>query len=87
MAKPKSEIIGPDHAISRMANGLSDGALELAARARLSRWDLCVALANACGQILADSKDMPRDKALERMDSLREVMQGAYDLRGVEGEG
>ncbi len=86
MNKKTSEVIGPDHAISRMAHTLSSNAYELAAEAGLSTWEIAVALANACGQILAGSKDMPRDIALERMDSLREIMAGAYDLYGIEGE-
>ena len=87
-AKPNktAEVIGPDHAISKMARGLSRNVDELAAKAGISPWDVCVALANACGQILAQSKDMPRDHALDRMDSLREIAQGAYDLYDVKGE-
>ncbi|MEI9995155.1 MAG: hypothetical protein WDM91_11210 [Rhizomicrobium sp.] len=49
---------------------------------------------NACGQILADAskpasggKPLPREEAVRRMDDLRKVMEGAYDLRSVEGEG
>ena len=49
------DTIGPDHAISKVANALSDQAFELSAKMGISRWDLCVAMANAIGQILADS--------------------------------
>ena len=73
--------------ISRIANTLSSHAYQLAGEARLSEWDIALALANACGQILAARKDMPRAATIERMDRLREVMEGAYDLYGVEGEG
>ncbi len=58
--KTKTDIIGPDHPISQLANILSDRALELSANLLMSRWHICQALANACGQILADSEDMPR---------------------------
>lgn len=85
--------IKPDHPIARIANSLSGAAYELAGQARMSKMDLCVALANACGQILADAaqpaaggKPLPRDAALKRMDDLRKVMEAAYDLRTVEGE-
>lgn len=86
------ELISEDSAIHRFANGLSSDAEKMCAAMGMSKWDLCVALANACGHILADAahpglgKGLPRDKALERMDALREVMQGAYDLRDVAGK-
>ncbi len=81
-----TEVIGPDHKISVVANNLSNNAPRIAAEAQLTEWEFAVALANACGQILAHHKDMPRDRALERFDALCEVMAGAYDLYGVEGK-
>ncbi len=86
MSKKTAEVIGPDHKISRIANAIAANAYQLAGEAGLSKWEIAVALANACGLILAGSKDMSRDHALERMDSLRTIMAGAYDLYGVEGE-
>lgn len=103
MVDKTSERIGPDHPISVMAGALSDNAFVLAAGMQMSRWDMCVAMANAIGHILADSgkplpediarqvpakqsRAMPRDAALGRMNDLIEVMQGAYDLRNIEGE-
>jgi len=90
----KFETITPDHPVSRIANTLSAAAYELAGQARISKMDLCSALANACGQILADAgtpqsggKALPREEALKRMDDLRRVMEAAYDLRTVQGEG
>ncbi len=85
MSERKAEVIGPDHTISRLANSLSAETERITNAASISPWEFTVALANACGQILAKYKDMPRDTALERMDSLREVMVGAYDLYDVEG--
>ncbi len=87
MSDAKPEVIGPDHMISQIAGALSANAYQLAGEARLSKWEIAVALANACGQILAGGQDMSRAAALERMDRLREVMEGAYDLHGVAGEG
>lgn len=83
---PRFETIAHDHPISVIANTLSDRAEELAADYRISKWDVAVAYANAAAQILADSKDMPREKALERIAGLQEVMRSTYDLRTVEGE-
>lgn len=104
MSEPKFENIGPDHPISQLANTLSDQAFILSAQFGISRWDLCIAMSNACGQILADAastnadppegvsmpkrgEGLPREKALERMDHLRVIMESAYDLRNVEGQG
>lgn len=91
--KTKFESIGPDHPISKIANSLSGAAYELAGHAKISKMDLCAALANACGQILADAaipqaggKPLPKAEAVKRMDDLRVVMEAAYDLRTVEGE-
>ena len=88
--KPDKEasIIGPDHPIAVLATQLAHPkwSHQICARAGLSKWEFCEAMANACGQILANSQNMPREHALDRMDSLREVMQGAYDLFGCEGE-
>ena len=86
--KPKAEVITPnDHPLALMANAIAEQHREFCAINQMSPWDFCEALANACGMILASSKDMPRDAALERMDSLRRIMEGAYDLRDVEGSG
>lgn len=94
------EAVDGEHGISMIANAISEQACEMAAKARISRWDLCVALANACGHILADQskpppagiimpnrgRPMPRAAALERMDALRTIMEASYDLRDVSGE-
>lgn len=100
MTAKRWESVGPDHPIAIMAHSLSDRAYELAAVAGISRWDLCVAMANAIGHVLADSakpppegvvlpnrnaRKMPREAALERFDSLREIMQTAYDTRDTKG--
>jgi len=90
----KFETVDADHGISKLANTLSDMAFETAGRLGISKWDVCVALANAIGQILADGarpqsggEPMPRSAALARMNDLKKVMKGAYDLRDVQGEG
>lgn len=89
----KFDTVKADHPISQLSNTLSGMAFELAGKMRMSKMDVCAALANACGQILADAskpasggKSLPRDEATKRMDDLRKVMEGAYDLRTVQGE-
>ena len=81
----KAEVIGANHPISILANVLSAHAYQLAAVQGISRWEVAVAMANACGHILADSGDIPRDQALHRMDMLRQAIEGGFDLRDVEG--
>lgn len=92
MAEVIFETITGNHPVGKLANTLSDMAFELAAHLRMSKMDVCSALANACGQILADAavvpaggKALPREEALNRMDALRKVMESAYDLRSVKG--
>ncbi len=80
MSKKHEEMVEADHPISRIAHGLSENSLELAGQAGISQWDLCIAYANAIAQILAASKDMPRDSAFERFSDLIPVMQKSYDL-------
>jgi len=81
------KIIEPDHPISVLANRLSSRAEKVANMSGITGWEDCLAYLNACGLILAGQSDIPRDHALERMDGLREVMHGAYDLYDVKGEG
>ena len=87
MTDRKFETIGPDDPISMLAGQFSnpEHVLLLATSAGISRMEVAIAMANACGHILASSKDMTRDAALGRMDDLREVMQGAYDLYDTQG--
>lgn len=89
----KFENVAPNHPVSKLANSLSAVAYDFAGRLRISKMDVCSALANACGQILADAakpqsggKSLPRAEAVRRMDDLRKVMEAAYDLRTVEGD-
>lgn len=89
----KFERVEPGHGIETLANMLSSMAYETAGRLKMSKWDVCVALANAIGQILADAstpqsggKPMPRSAAMARIKDLQKVMKGAYDLRDVKGE-
>lgn len=53
------EVVGPDHPIARFAHMLADEVYDLGAEWNLSRFDMCVALANACGNILADASLPP----------------------------
>lgn len=84
-SKPTFETIGADHPISQLANTLSQEARDFAAKLGISPMDVAVAYVNAAGQILGDSRDMPRAAAIGRMDDLRRVMEAAYDLRKIDG--
>jgi hypothetical protein len=84
---PKTfEALGPDHPVAFLANAISDNAWTIAAASGVSRFQLCVAMANACGHILAGA-GLPPAEAQDRIDALRTCMQGAYDLHDAEGEG
>lgn len=93
MTRVKFQRLEHDHPITETANSLAAVAHDWAAKARASKMDFCAALANACGQILADAakpqsggKPLPREEAIRRMDDLRMVMEAAYDLRDVRGD-
>lgn len=81
------ETVAAGDPISQVAAGLLETLDGLAASAGISRFDVLVAFANVTGHLLADQKDMDRAHALARMDDLRAVMEGAYDLRDIRGEG
>lgn len=84
---PKAEVVDIDHPVHKAANALAGTLEEIAVLNGMSPWQLLLAYANATGIVLAAQEDIPRDKALERMDGLRQCMQAAYDLYDVEGEG
>ena len=73
MSNPDWSEVGPQHSMTKMMAGLVDGHYQLCAEAGMSPWDFCVVLANVQGIILGGSKDMPTDKALERIKSLGEI--------------
>jgi hypothetical protein len=82
------------HPITKLANALANECVPIAARIKISKMDYCTAMANAIGLVLADAghpgpggKPLPREEAVRRFDDLRKVMEGAYDLRDVRGEG
>lgn len=81
-----SEIIGPDAPVSKLTHEFVSQVPSISQLTDLSPWEICEAWANACGQVLAQSKDMPRETAMDRFDSLREIMAGAYDLYDIQGE-
>jgi hypothetical protein len=84
---PKTfEALGPDHPVAFLANAISDNAWTIAAASGVSRFQLCVAMASACGHILAGA-GLPPAEAHDRIDALRTCMRGAYDLHDAEGEG
>jgi len=86
MSENTFKTVGPNHAISNIANNISGLADGIATNGGISRFEVAIALANACGHILADSKDMPRSAAMKRIDDLKTIMQSAYELRGTVGE-
>ena len=86
MSNGTFKSVAPDHAISNIANGISNQVGEIANNAGISRFDVAVALANACGHILGDSKDMPHSAAMARINDLKKVMKAAYELRGTVGQ-
>lgn len=94
MTGKKFGLVDGTHGISKLAGMLRRDLIPVSAALQLSKMDYCAALANAIGQILRDAaeapagaKGLPREEALKRMDDLRQVMQGAYDLNDVKGEG
>jgi hypothetical protein len=81
---PPTEMVDPEHPVAKLATMLSSEALVLSAAAGLSRWELCMALANACGHILAaagkPAPDLPpgitmpkRGKALSPEDAMQRI--------------
>ncbi len=72
---PKWSEVPEDHSMSKMMNSLIEGHYKLCAEAGISPWDFCVMLANVQGIILGLSKDMPIEKAIERIEKLGEVSQ------------
>lgn len=88
--EPKFETVGLEHPVTNLANALADEAPSFAAKMGISKMDVCSAMANAIGFILADASKpgpggtgLPREKALARMDHLRTIMQASYELREV----
>ena len=55
MSDGKFDTIGPDHPINKIATALTENAFELSAEFGISRFDLCVAMANAIGKIMAEA--------------------------------
>lgn len=73
MAEPEWSEVDEHHSMTKMLNSLVEGHRQLCAETGISPWDFCVMLANVQGIILGGSKDMPTDKALERIQKLGEV--------------
>lgn len=84
--KVKQQVVGPDHAITRLAATLASNVQRLAASARLTPWEVLIAMANASAMVLAGQKDMPPAHAADRMGSLHQCMVQTYALQGVKGE-
>lgn len=77
------ESIEPDHPISVIAAALAEQAPQVAGMYRITLMDVAVAYCNAAAQILASSKDMPREAALGRIRDLHKVMEATYEMQEV----
>lgn len=86
-AMPDAKIVGPESPVYRLAKGLADRVDAFAKANGLSPWEVCMAWANACAMVIGAQRDMPRDKALERLDGLALCMRQTFDLADVKGEG
>lgn len=84
-SEPNYEVVEADDPMAIFANTLADQAQDLAAAHKISKWDVCVAMANAIGFILADGTDMPKATAFQRIRHIVKVMKAAYELRKTEG--
>ena len=82
----EGRVIDEDHPIAQLANRMVCGAPELAGMFGISKWDVCQAMANACGIILSQGKDIPREHAVVCIEVLHKAMQHAYDLSDIKGE-
>jgi hypothetical protein len=90
MGKADFKVAGPDDPVAVLANALAGEVDQIGARYSLSKMNVCVAMANAVGYIMADAakdpgKALPREAAKSRMRDLHRVMRAAYELRGTEG--
>jgi len=90
--KTKFAISEKNDPVSTLAHALTDEAGPIALKMGISKMDVCVAMANAIGFILADARmpargftGMPKQTAMDRMDDLRKAMALAYDLREIDG--
>jgi hypothetical protein len=81
-------VTSADRRIIQLACAVDGAAKSYAQMSGLSPFEVCIALANALGHALAESGvGASRADALARIETLREIIQGAYDLHDVWGEG
>lgn len=78
--RPPLEEVGLDHNMTLALNHLFKSHKEFCGMMQISPWDLCCVLSNVQAMILANSKDMPRDKGLQRIASLNDVVTTVYDV-------
>ncbi len=53
----------------------------------LTRWDLCMAMANAQAILLANVPDMTEMQAFQRFEHLRDIMRDAFEQKRRDGLG
>jgi hypothetical protein len=81
-------VTSADRRIVQLACAVDGAAKSYAQMSGLSPFEVCIALANALGHALAEGgAGAARADALARIETLREIIQAAYDLHDVRGEG
>jgi hypothetical protein len=80
-------VTSADRRIAQLACAVEGATKSYAQMCGLTPWEVCIALANALGHSLAEGGALPREEAVARIETLREITQGAYDLHDVWGEG
>jgi hypothetical protein len=80
-------VTSADRRIAQLACAVEGAAKSYGSMSGLTPWEVCIALATAPGHTLAESGAASREHALARIESLREIIQRAYELHDVRGEG
>ncbi len=74
-----------DHPINLIANTLADQAPLLMESMNITRSEFCIALVNACAQILGECENLTDGQGLEYINGLSEIMRTAYIMQNVQG--
>ncbi len=74
-----------DHPINLIANTLADQAPAIIERMNITHSEFCIALVNACAQVLGECEDLTDEQGLEHINGLSEIMRTAYIMRNVQG--
>jgi len=79
-------VTSADRRIAQLACAVEGAAKSYASMSGLTPWEVCIALATALGHTLAEGGAASREQALARIETLREIIQGAYDLHDIRDE-